>query len=72
MSKLSIAQSTELCRLLADPSRLRLLLLLEAHALSAAELTEVTGLAQSRVSTHLARLKRSGLVQDQRTGGAAL
>jgi 2-polyprenyl-3-methyl-5-hydroxy-6-metoxy-1,4-benzoquinol methylase len=70
--KLSIAQSTELCRLLADPSRLRLLLLLEAHALSAAELTEVTGLAQSRVSTHLARLKRAGLVQDQRTGGAAL
>lgn len=70
--KLSIAQSTELCRLLADPSRLRLLLLLEAHPLSVAELTEVTGLAQSRVSTHLARLKRAGLVQDQRTGGAAL
>ncbi len=70
--KLSIAQSTELCRLLADPSRLRLLLLLEAHPLSAAELTEITGLAQSRVSTHLARLKRAGLVQDQRTGGAAL
>ncbi|MDR3416204.1 MAG: metalloregulator ArsR/SmtB family transcription factor [Nevskia sp.] len=70
--KLSIAQSTELSRLLADPSRLRLLLLLEAHALSVAELTEVTGLAQSRVSTHLARLKRFGLVQDQRTGGAAL
>jgi ArsR family transcriptional regulator len=69
--KLTIAQSTELCRLLADPSRLRLLLLLEAHPLSAAELTEVTGLAQSRVSTHLARLKRAGLVEDQRTGGAA-
>lgn len=70
--KLSIAQSTELCRLLADPSRLRLLLLLEAHPLSVAELTEITGLAQSRVSTHLARLRRAGLVQDQRTGGAAL
>ena len=69
--KLSIAQSTELCRLLADPSRLRLLLLVEAHPLSVAELTEITGLAQSRVSTHLARLKRAGLVLDQRTGGAA-
>ena len=69
---LSIAQSTELCRLLADPSRLRLLLLLEAHALSVAELTEVTGLAQSRVSTHLARLKRAGLIEARRTGGAAL
>ena len=70
--KLSIAQSTELWRLLADPSRLRLLLLLESHQLSVAELTEITGLAQSRVSTHLARLKRAGLVQDQRTGSAAL
>lgn len=70
--KLSIAQSTELWRLLADPSRLRLLLLLEVHQLSVAELTEITGLAQSRVSTHLAKLKRAGLVQDQRTGSAAL
>lgn len=70
--KLSIAQSTELWRLLADPSRLRLLLLLEAQALSIAELTEITGLAQSRVSTHLARLKRAGLVEDRRTGAAAL
>lgn len=69
---LSIDRSTEACRLLADASRLRLLLLLEAHALSAAELTEITGLAQSRVSTHLARLKRAGLVRDERTSGAAL
>ena len=70
--KLSIAQSTELWRLLTDPSRLRLLLLLEAHQLSVAELTEITGLAQSRVSTHLAKLKAAGLVQDLRTGSAAL
>lgn len=69
---LSIDRSTEACRLLADASRLRLLLLLDAHALSAAELTEITGLAQSRVSTHLARLKRAGLVRDERTSGAAL
>lgn len=70
--KLSIAQSTELWRLLADASRLRLLLLLEAHQLSVAELTEITGLAQSRVSTHLGRLKRAGLVQAGRSGGGAL
>lgn len=70
--KFSIAQSTELCRLLSDPSRLRLLLLLEAQELSVAELTEITGLAQSRVSTHLARLKRAGLVQHRRSGTAAM
>jgi 2-polyprenyl-3-methyl-5-hydroxy-6-metoxy-1,4-benzoquinol methylase/biotin operon repressor len=70
--KLSIAQSTELWRLLADASRLRLLLLLEAHPLSVAELTEITGLAQSRVSTHLAKLKRAGLVETTRSGSGAL
>ncbi len=67
---LSLEQSTELCSLLADSSRMRLLLLLEAHELTIAELTGITGLAQSRVSTHLSRLKRAGLVQDKRAGSA--
>ncbi|MDP3857409.1 MAG: metalloregulator ArsR/SmtB family transcription factor [Stagnimonas sp.] len=69
---LSLQESTDICRLLADSSRLRLLLLLESHALSAAELNEVTGLAQSRVSTHLAKLKQAGLVRTERGEGAAL
>ncbi len=69
---LSIGLSTDACRLLADASRVRLLLLLEAYSLSATELSQVTGLAQSRVSTHLSRLKRAGLISDQRAHGAAL
>lgn len=69
---LTLKQSTELCSLLADASRQRLLLLLETHALSAAELTEITGLAQSRVSTHLSRLKAAGLVQSEKSEGVAL
>lgn len=69
---LSLEQSTRLCTLLSDGSRLRLLLLLEQHELSVAELTDITGLAQSRVSSHLARLKRAGLAQDKRSGNAAL
>ncbi len=69
---LTLKQSTELCSLLADASRQRLLLLLEAQALSATELTEVTGLAQSRVSTHLSKLKAAGLVQSEKTEAAAL
>ena len=68
---LSLEQSTALCSLLSDLSRLRLMLLLERYELSVAELTEVTDLAQSRVSTHLARLKRAGLVIDKRAGNAA-
>ena len=68
---LSLEQSTALCRLLADASRLRLLLLLDQHELTVAELTQITRLAQSRVSTHLARLQRAGLVQQRREGAAA-
>ncbi|HUR41364.1 MAG TPA: helix-turn-helix domain-containing protein, partial [Verrucomicrobiae bacterium] len=68
---MSLEQSTALCRLLADASRLRLLLLLESEELSVAELTQITRLAQSRVSTHLSRLQRAGLVQQRREGAAA-
>ena len=68
---LSLEQSTDLCALLADASRLRLLMLLEAHELSVAELTEITQLAQSRVSTHLSKLKNAGLVADKRSGAQA-
>lgn len=69
---LTLKQSTELCSLLADASRQRLLLLLESFALSATELTEITGLAQSRVSTHLSRLKAAGLVQAEKSEGSAI
>jgi 2-polyprenyl-3-methyl-5-hydroxy-6-metoxy-1,4-benzoquinol methylase len=68
---LSLEQGTAICRLLADASRLRLLLVLDAHELTVAELTQVTRLAQSRVSTHLARLQRAGLVRQRRAGAAA-
>lgn len=56
------------CRLLADTTRLRLLLLLEREEMSVAELAGITQLAQPRVSTHLAKLKESGLVIDRREG----
>ena len=56
------------CRLLADSTRLRLLLLLEREELTVAELSAITQLAQPRVSTHLAKLKEAGLVADRREG----
>jgi ArsR family transcriptional regulator len=55
-------------RSLADPIRLRLLLLLEAQELSVAEIQDVLGMGQSRTSSHLGQLKRAGLVQDRRSG----
>jgi ubiquinone/menaquinone biosynthesis C-methylase UbiE len=55
-------------RILSDPTRARLMHLLHAGELSVAELQEILGMGQSRISTHLARLKRAGLVQDRRVG----
>jgi ubiquinone/menaquinone biosynthesis C-methylase UbiE len=55
-------------RLLSDPGRLRIVLLLEREELSVAELQEILSLRQSRISTHLAQLKQAGLVEDRRSG----
>jgi len=58
-------------KVLADPTRVRLLALLENEELTVAELSAITRLAQPRVSTHLARLKDAGLVRDRRAGVSA-
>jgi ArsR family transcriptional regulator len=55
-------------RLLADETRLRLLLLLEREELSVVEIQEILGMGQSRISSHLAQLRGAQLVQDRRAG----
>ena len=55
-------------RLLGEPLRARILLLLEYEELSVAELQEILGKGQSQISTHLAQLKQAGLAEDRRTG----
>ena len=63
-----MASTINFLRLLADPTRLRLLLLLEKEELSVAELQQILGMGQSRISSHLAQLKRAGVVEDRRAG----
>lgn len=55
-------------RLLADPNRLRILLLLQHEELSVAELQEILSTGQSTISTQLAQLKQTGLIEDRRSG----
>lgn len=55
-------------RLLADPNRLRILLLLFEEELSVAELQEILATGQSTISTQLSSLKQAGLIQDRRSG----
>lgn len=65
---LALQTAADATRVFSDPTRLRLLALLAGESLTVAELTAATGLPQSRVSTHLARLKDSGLVAIARHG----
>src|SRR6202050_17965 len=59
-------------RVVADPNRLRILLLLGGEELSVAELQEILIMGQSTISTHLSQLKQAGLVEDRRTGKSNL
>ena len=52
----------------SDPTRVRILALLEREELAVQELMAVLGMAQSRVSRHLALLREADLVQDRRDG----
>ena len=63
-----MASTINFLRLIADPTRLRMMLLLEQDELSVAELQEIMGMGQSRISSHLAQLKRAGAVNDRRAG----
>ena len=55
-------------RALADPTRLRIIALLERDELSVNELQEITRMGQSRISTHLGLLQDAGLLQSRRDG----
>ncbi|HVC47322.1 MAG TPA: metalloregulator ArsR/SmtB family transcription factor [Terracidiphilus sp.] len=62
----------KILRAAADPSRLRILLLLRAEELSVAELQEILIMGQSTISTHLSQLRQAGLVEDRRAGKGSL
>src|SRR5271154_5847252 len=68
----AMASIVKILRVVADPSRLRILLLLRNEELSVAELQEILVMGQSTISTHLSQLKQAGLVEDRRTGKSSL
>lgn len=67
-----MASIVKILRVVADPNRLRILLLLQSEELSVAELQEILTMGQSTISTHLSQLKQAELVEDRRTGKNSL
>ena len=63
-----MSNTLKFLRALSDPTRLRIVALLEKDELSVNELQEITRMGQSRISTHLGLLQDSGLVQSRREG----
>ncbi len=55
-------------RAISDPTRLRLLLLLLEEELTVAELQEILGMGQSRISASLSLLKREAIARNRRVG----
>jgi ArsR family transcriptional regulator len=58
----------DILKILSDSTRLRLLALLAREELSVAELQEILGMGQSRISSQLALLRQVNLVTDRREG----
>lgn len=63
-----MSSTLKLLRSLSDPTRLRIIALLERDELSVNELQEVTRMGQSRISTHLGQLQDAELLQSRRDG----
>src|SRR6185369_9866517 len=59
-------------RVLGDEGRVRILRLLDKEELSVAELQEILGMGQSRISMALSQLKQAGLVELRRAGQKSL
>jgi len=66
-----VSASWDTLKILSDPTRMRLLALLMREELSVAELQEILGMGQSRISSQLALLRQAGLVTDRRDGKKA-
>jgi DNA-binding transcriptional ArsR family regulator len=61
-------KAVRLFKALGDPTRLRIINLLEGGELCVCQLTAALGMGQSRISRHLSILREAGLIEDRRRG----
>ena len=58
----------DLCQVLAEPTRLKLLSLLDERPRPVKDLVEATGERQAKISQHLAIMRQRGIVRTERQG----
>jgi len=63
-----VNDAVKVFKALADPTRLRIMLLLQVRELCVCELTYILGMEQSRISHHMRILREAGLAEDLRRG----
>jgi ArsR family transcriptional regulator len=63
-----MTNAVKIFKALADPTRLRIMLLLQVRELCVCELTYILKMEQSRVSHHMRILREAGLAEDIRQG----
>lgn len=63
-----MTNAVKIFKALADPTRLRIMLLLQVRELCVCELTYILGMEQSRVSHQMRILREAGLTEDLRQG----
>src|SRR4030067_2416569 len=67
-SLLAMKDIVRIFKALADPTRLRIMLLLRRRELCVCELMYILGMEQSRVSHHMRVLRDAGIAEDVREG----
>ena len=63
-----IENLTDIFKALSEPSRVRIMKMLQVRPLCVCEITEVLGLSGSTVSEHLSILKDNNLVKNEKKG----
>jgi ArsR family transcriptional regulator len=66
--ELPVKHLAQVLKALSDPTRLRIVNLLDGHSLCVSDMQEVLGLSQPFISRHLAALRAANLVRTQRQG----
>ena len=68
LSEKNITEAVKGLKAIAHPARLKILCFLQTKPATVNEIVDITGMSQSAVSQHLAKMKAFGVLRDKRDG----